>query len=91
MQTLRKYAENTWVIDYDQKFCPTCDEFITTVIEVETFVDEDGAVDYDDTVGKPFCPECETEDLYIDPADLREAVLEDYRITRAEYERTGEW
>lgn len=102
MKKPRKYYvgdDFIWVVDTDdEQFCTECDDFVMTVIEVEAFAqDEDSELteetaDYDDEIGKAFCPDCgESYTLFSDPAAAAESAFSDYQAERADAIRKGEW
>lgn len=98
MQKPAKYAD-IWVISTDSEmFCTECDDFVTPLIEVEVFglglvdVPEEDNVDYDETKGKPFCPDCGEEyTLFESESDAAAAAREQYDADRADAIRKGEW
>ena len=53
-----------YYIDYDERFCGSCDEYFGTIIDVDAWtVDGDGEPcepDYDDTIGEPRCAVCDS-------------------------------
>jgi hypothetical protein len=99
LTTLKKITVNEvdyYVIDKQEAFCGTCDEYVTAVVEV-TFADDEGELvegpndNWDEKDESPFCPECGETDLYEDEDAAAAEAKANYQAERADYIRKGEW
>lgn len=84
-------GEEKFFTNNGEMFCGECDEMMETRIAVDAFMGEDGAVDWEDTIGEAFCAVCESEDLYEDEREAVRIGRENYEADRADAIRKGEW
>lgn len=84
-------GEKQYLIDNGEMFCGECDEMMDTRIAVDAFMGEDGAPDWEETIGEAFCAHCESEELYESEREAVEVARENYEADRADAMRKGEW